>query len=55
MFDRRITAGLLSSVVAVGRVLSGHAVAAFTAQEAAKLDAEANATLTKFKADTKGS
>lgn len=44
MFNRRITAGLMSGVVAVGLVLSGQAAAAFTAQEAAKLDAEAKAT-----------
>jgi lipid-binding SYLF domain-containing protein len=55
MFNRRITAGLLSGVVAVGLVLSGQAVAAFTAQEAAMLDAEAKATQAKFQADTKGS
>ena len=54
MFNRRITAGLLSGVVAVGLVLSGQTVAALTAQEAAKLEAEAKATLAKFQADTKG-
>jgi lipid-binding SYLF domain-containing protein len=55
MFNRRITAGLMSGVVAVGLVLSGQTVAALTVQEAAKLDAEAKATLAKFQADTKGS
>ena len=54
MFNRRITAGLLSGVVAVGLVLSAQTVAAFTAQDAAKLEAEAKATLAKFQADTKG-
>ena len=54
MFNRRITAGLLSGVVAVGLLLSGQTVAAFTAQEAAKVEAEAKATLAKFQADTKG-
>ncbi len=54
MFNRRITAGLLSGVVAVGLVLSGQTVAALTAQEAAKVEAEAKATLAKFQADTKG-
>ena len=55
MFNRRITAGLMSGVVAVGLVLSGQAVAAaFTAQEAAKLEADAQATLAKFQANTKG-
>lgn len=55
MFNRRITVGLLSAVVAVGLVLSGQAVAAFKAQDAAKLDAEAKATLATFQAKTKGS
>jgi lipid-binding SYLF domain-containing protein len=55
MFNRRITAGLMSGVVALGLVLSGQAVAAFTAQEAAKLDAEAKATRAKFQAQTMGS
>ena len=54
MFNRRITAGLLGGVVAVGLALSGQAVAALTAQEAAKLEADAKATLAKFQADTKG-
>ena len=54
MFNRRITAGLLSGVVAVGLVLSGQTVSAFTAQDAAKLDGEAKATQAKFQADTKG-
>ena len=54
MFNRRITAGLLSGVVAVGLVLSGQTAAALTAQEAAKVEAEAKATLAKFQADTKG-
>jgi lipid-binding SYLF domain-containing protein len=55
MFNRRITAALLSGVVAVGLVLSGQTVAALKADEAAKLDAEAKATLAKFQAATKGS
>ncbi len=54
MFNRRINAGLMSGVVAVGLALSGQAMAAFTAQEAAKLDADANATLATFQAQTKG-
>jgi lipid-binding SYLF domain-containing protein len=54
MFKRRITAGLLSGVVAVGLVLSGQTVEALTAQEVAKLEAEAKAKLAKFQADTKG-
>ena len=55
MSNRRITASMMSGVVAVGLVLSAQAVAAFTAKEAAALDAQARATLAKFKADTKGS
>jgi lipid-binding SYLF domain-containing protein len=55
MFNRRITAGLMGGVVAVGLVLGGQAFAAFTAQDATKLEAEAQAALTKFQADTKGS
>jgi hypothetical protein len=48
MFNRRITAGVLSGVLVVGLVLSGQTVAALTAQEASKLDAEAKGTLAKF-------
>ena len=51
MFNRRITTGLMSSVVAFGLALSGQAMAAFTAEEAAKVDADATATLAKFQAD----
>ena len=54
MFNRRITAGLMGGVVAVGLVLGGSGLAAFTAQDATKLEAEAKATLAKFQADTKG-
>jgi lipid-binding SYLF domain-containing protein len=54
MFNRRITAGLMSGIVAVGLALSGQAMAAFTAQEAAKLEADAKATLATFQAQTKG-
>jgi lipid-binding SYLF domain-containing protein len=55
MFKRRITAGLLSGVVAVGLLLSGQTAAALTAQEAAALTTEAKATQAKFQAATKGS
>jgi len=55
MFNRRITAGLLSGVVAVGLVLSAQTASAIKAQEAAKLEADAKATLAKFQASTKGS
>ena len=54
MFNRRITAGLMSSIVAFGLALSGQAMAAFTAEEAAKVDADAKATLAKFQAETAG-
>jgi lipid-binding SYLF domain-containing protein len=54
MFNRRITVGLMSSVVAFGLALSGQAMAAFTAEEAAKVDADATATLAKFQAEVAG-
>ena len=53
MFNRKY-AGLLSVTVAVCLTLSGEAFAAFTAADAAKVEADAKATLAKFKADTKG-
>src|SRR5262245_1129753 len=55
MWARRIRAGLMSAVVGLGVTLSGQAMADITATEAAELDAKATATLTKFKAETKGS
>jgi lipid-binding SYLF domain-containing protein len=55
MLARKIRAGLMSAVVALGVALSGQAMADITVQEATALDAEAKATLTKFKAETKGS
>ena len=45
-----MTAGFL----ALGLTLSSQAMAAFTAEDAAELNAEAKATLAKFKAETKG-
>ena len=54
MFNRRITAGLLSGVVAVGLVLSAQTAGAIKAQDAAKVEAEAKATLAKFQTGTKG-
>ena len=54
MFNRRITAGLLSGVVAVGLVLSAQTAGAIKAQDAAKVEAEAKATLAKFQTATKG-
>ena len=55
MSTRKIRAGLMSAVLALGVALSGAAMADITAKEAAEVDAQAKATLTKFKAETKGS
>ncbi len=52
MFNRRMR--VMSGVVALGLALSGQAMAAFTEQEAVKLEADAKATLAKFEAETKG-
>ena len=54
MFNRRIKLRVMGGVVALGLALSGQAMAAFTAQEAAKLEADGKATLAKFEAQTKG-
>ena len=54
MLTRRIRAGLMSAVVALGVALSGQAMADITGQEATVLDAAAKDTLTKFKAETVG-
>ena len=54
MFNRRFVAGLLSTVVTVGVAFSGPAMAAFTAKDAAQVEADAKATLASFKAQTKG-
>jgi lipid-binding SYLF domain-containing protein len=54
MFNRRITAVLVSAVVAVGLVLSAQTAAAIKAQDATKVEAEAKATLAKFQTSTKG-
>jgi lipid-binding SYLF domain-containing protein len=55
MFNRKISAALAGSLFVFGLTLSSQAMAAFTAEEAAELDAEANTTFEKFKADVKGS
>jgi len=55
MLTRKIRAGLMSGVMALGVALAGQVMADLTAKEAADLDAQAKATLTKFKAETKGS
>ena len=44
----------MSGVVALGLALSGQAMAAFTEQDAVKLDADGKATLATFEAQTKG-
>jgi lipid-binding SYLF domain-containing protein len=54
MLARQIRTGLMSAVVVLGVALSGQAMADITAQEATALDATAKATLTQFKAETKG-
>jgi lipid-binding SYLF domain-containing protein/transposase len=54
MLARKIRAGLMSAVVALGVALSGQAMADITVQDATALDAEAKATLAKFKAETIG-
>ena len=52
MFNRRMS--VMSGVVALGLALSGQAMAAFTEQDAVKLDADGKATLATFEAQTKG-
>ena len=54
MLARQIRTGLMSALVALGVALSGQAMADLTVQEASALDAEAKATVTKFKTDTTG-
>jgi lipid-binding SYLF domain-containing protein len=54
MFHRNANLSLTAGILALGLTLSGPAVAAFTAEDAAELDAEAKATLQKFVAETKG-
>ena len=55
MLTRRIRAGLMTAVLTLAVILAGQAVADITAKEATELNAQAKATLAKFKADTKGS
>lgn len=54
MFNRKIKAALTGGAMALGLALSGPALADLTAKEAGELNAEAMATLSKFKAETKG-
>jgi lipid-binding SYLF domain-containing protein len=54
MLSRKMRAGLMSAVIALGVAVAGQAMAGFSKKEAADLDAAAKATLAKFK-ETKGS
>jgi lipid-binding SYLF domain-containing protein len=54
MFHRNTNVALTAAVLTLGLTLSGQAMAKFTAEDAAELNAEAKATLAKFEADTKG-
>jgi lipid-binding SYLF domain-containing protein len=54
MSNRITNLGLIAGILALGLTLSGRAVAKFTAEDAAELNAEAKATLAQFLADTKG-
>jgi lipid-binding SYLF domain-containing protein len=54
MSTRKIRVGLIGAVITLGVTLSGHAIADITSKEAAELNAQAKATLTKFKSGTKG-
>jgi hypothetical protein len=55
MFNRQVHISLMSGVMVLALALSGQAMAKFTAEDAAELDAEAKATLARFQAETKGS
>ena len=52
--NRKITATLMSGVMSIGLALSGQVMAAFTAEDAAELDAKAKETLAQFQAEAKG-
>jgi lipid-binding SYLF domain-containing protein len=54
MFNKKIQTAVMGSVVALTLALAGTSLAAFTADEAAELSAEAKATAEKFKVETKG-
>ena len=54
MLNKRIHAVVIGGIAILGLLLSSPSMAAFTADEAAELLAEAKATAEKFKADTKG-
>jgi lipid-binding SYLF domain-containing protein len=54
MFKHKTRVRLFGGILALGLTLSGQAMAKFTAEEAAELDADAKATLAQFVAETKG-
>jgi len=54
MFNRAINAGLMSAIMAVGLALSGPAQAEFTRSDATGLDIQAEKTVSRFLAETKG-
>ncbi len=54
MLRKKIRVAVIGYVTVLGIALSGPAMAAFTADEAAELLSEAKATTEKFKAETKG-
>ena len=54
MLNKKIHAVVIGGLVTLGLLLPSISMAAFTADEAAELLAEAKATAEKFKADTKG-
>ena len=54
MFTKKIYASVIAIVATMGLFMSSPVMAAFTAQDAAELLAEAKATSAKFKAETKG-
>lgn len=54
MLKTNIGSSLIAGILTFGLLLSNQAMAAFTAADAAELNAEAKATLDQFKAQTKG-
>lgn len=54
MFNEKLNIGLIAGIMAFGLTVSSQAMAAFTAQDAAELNAEAKTTLETFSAETKG-
>lgn len=54
MLNRKLKIRIMGGIVALILAFSGQAMADFTAEETAELDAEAKATTDKFLAETKG-